>query len=42
MIIQLGADRRDEYKGAARILAEKQDRDDLRERALRLKQGGAA
>jgi hypothetical protein len=41
MIIQLGADRRDEYKGAARILAEKQDRDDLRERALRLKQGGA-
>lgn len=34
MIIQLGADRRDEYKGAARVLAEQQDRDDIRARAI--------
>jgi hypothetical protein len=33
MIVQLGADRRDEFKGAARVLAEQQDRDDLRNRA---------
>lgn len=33
MIIQLGADRRDEYKGAARILAEKNERADLTSRA---------
>jgi len=33
MIIQLGADRRDEYKGAARVLAERQDREDLNNRA---------
>lgn len=36
MIIQLGADRRDEYKGAARVLAEQQERDELRERAKAL------
>ena len=34
MIIQLGADRRDEFKGSARILAEKNERDDLKARAL--------
>jgi hypothetical protein len=39
MIIQLGADRRDEYKGAARVLAEQQERDELRERAMRIAQG---
>lgn len=33
MIIQLGADRRDEYKGAARVLEQKNASDDLRERA---------
>ncbi|UUZ75410.1 hypothetical protein LP414_27220 [Polaromonas sp. P1(28)-13] len=33
MIIQLGADRRDESKGAARTMAEKDNRDDLRNRA---------
>lgn len=35
MIIQLGADRRDEGKGAVRILAEQNERQDLRERALK-------
>ena len=34
MVIQLGADRRDEFKGAARVLAEQQERDSLRDRAL--------
>lgn len=33
MIIQLGADRRDEYKGAARVLAEREEREALAERA---------
>lgn len=33
MIIQLGADRRDEYKGAARVLAEKNENTSLAERA---------
>jgi hypothetical protein len=34
MIIQLGADRRDEYKGAARVLEKQSERDDFRSRAL--------
>ncbi len=34
MIIQLGADRRDEGKGAVRILAQQQAHDDLKSRAL--------
>jgi hypothetical protein len=34
MIIQLGADRRDEYKGAARVMMEQKERSDLNERAL--------
>lgn len=42
MIIQLGADRRDEYKGAARVLAEQGQRDDLRDRAMRAMQGSKA
>lgn len=42
MIIQLGADRRDEYKGAARVLAEQGQRDELRDRAVRAMQGRAA
>lgn len=42
MIIQLGADRRDEYKGAARVLAEQGQRDELRDRAMRAMQGRAA
>lgn len=42
MIIQLGADRRDEYKGQARILAEQQERDQLRDRARAAMQGRAA
>jgi hypothetical protein len=42
MIIQLGADRRDEYKGAARVLAEQGQRDDLRDRAVRAMQGTRA
>lgn len=42
MIIQLGADRRDEYKGAARVLAEQGQRDDLRDRAMRAMQGNKA
>lgn len=42
MIIQLGADRRDEYKGAARVLAEQGQRDDLRDRAMRAIQGNKA
>lgn len=42
MIIQLGADRRDEYKGQARVLAEQQERDELRERARAAMQGRAA
>lgn len=33
MIIQLGADRRDEYKGQARVLAQEQERSDFKERA---------
>lgn len=33
MIIQLGADRRDEYKGAARVLAGQNERDELKSRA---------
>lgn len=33
MIIQLGADRRDEYKGAARVLAEKNESQSTAERA---------
>lgn len=39
MIIQLGADRRDEYKGAARVLAEQHEREALRERSLSAAQG---
>jgi hypothetical protein len=39
MLIQLGADRRDEFKGAARVLAEQGERDELRDRALRAMQG---
>lgn len=35
MIIQLGADRRDEGRGQARVLADQQERADLRERALK-------
>lgn len=35
MIIQLGADRRDEYKGQARIMAKEDERADLQARALR-------
>lgn len=35
MIIQLGADRRDEHKGQARILVEKEERESLRDRALK-------
>lgn len=42
MIIQLGADRRDEYKGQARVLAEQQEREELRERARMAMQGRAA
>ncbi|MCL2874689.1 MAG: hypothetical protein FWF12_00040 [Betaproteobacteria bacterium] len=42
MIIQLGADRRDEYKGAARVLAERGEREELRERAMRAIQSRAA
>lgn len=42
MIIQLGADRRDEYKGAARVLAEQQERDELRDRAMRIAQQSRA
>lgn len=42
MIIQLGADRRDEYKGQARVLAEQQERDQLRDRARAAVQGRAA
>lgn len=42
MIIQLGADRRDEYKGQARVMADQSDRDALRERALRAAQARAA
>lgn len=42
MIIQLGADRRDEYKGQARILAEQQERDQLRDRARAAVQGRVA
>jgi hypothetical protein len=42
MIIQLGADRRDEYKGAARVLAEQGQRDELRDRAMRAMQGSRA
>lgn len=34
MIIQLGADRRDEYKGAARVMAEQGQRDSMRDRAV--------
>ena len=34
MIIQLGADRRDEFKGAARVLAEQNERESLRDRAI--------
>ena len=34
MIIQLGADRRDEFKGAARVLAEQGERESLRDRAI--------
>jgi hypothetical protein len=41
MIIQLGADRRDEYKGAARVLAENNEREELRERAARAAQRAA-
>lgn len=33
MIIQLGADRRDEYKGQARVLAQEQERSDFKARA---------
>lgn len=42
MIIQLGADRRDEYKGAARVLAEQSEREELRDRAMRAMQGNKA
>lgn len=42
MIIQLGADRRDEYKGAARVLAEQGQRDELRDRAMRAMQSSKA
>lgn len=35
MLVQMGADRRDEGKGAVRILAEQNERQDLRERALK-------
>jgi hypothetical protein len=34
MIIQLGADRRDEMKGAARVMAAQDERDALRKRAV--------
>ncbi|WP_180815171.1 hypothetical protein [Ralstonia pickettii] len=34
MVIQLCADRRDEFKGQARIMAQQQERDELRNRAL--------
>lgn len=34
MLMQLGADRRDDFKGEMRTLVKQQDRDDLRERAL--------
>lgn len=34
MVIQLCADRRDEFKGQARLMAQQQERDDLRNRAL--------
>ena len=34
MLVQLGADRRDDFKGEMRTLSKQSDRDDLRERAL--------
>ena len=42
MIIQLGADRRDEYKGAARVLEERESREDLARRAAAAAKGKAA
>lgn len=42
MIIQLGADRRDEYKGAARVLAQQNDHQSTAERALAAAKGAMA
>ena len=41
MIVQLGADRRDEYRGATRIMEDRSERESLRERALRASQRAA-
>lgn len=40
MLVQLGADRREEFKGGLRIMEEQQERNDLRQRALRVGQRG--
>lgn len=42
MVIQLCADRRDEFKGQARVMQQQQERDDLRNRALAAGQRAAA
>lgn len=39
MLVQLGADRREELKGSLRIMEERQEREELRDRALRAMQG---
>lgn len=41
MIMQLSANRRDEFKGQARVMEERDERDELRDRALRAAQRAA-